>query len=149
MTKYQGDEEDYEEDEERIQNEIFDDKNEDFIEFKENVKNWLLLDDDISTLQKAIKDRRTQKNIITPKIIDFMNKYEINDLNTKNGKIKCSKSFQTKPLNKDYLISKLGDYFRDFNKGEKVTQFLFTDRPKEEKLKLKRVNINTKKEFNI
>ena len=78
-----------------------------------------------------------------------MNKYEINDLNTKNGKIKCSKSFQTKPLNKDYLISKLGDYFRDFNKGEKVTQFLFTDRPKEEKLKLKRVNINTKKEFNI
>ena len=33
-----------------------DDNDPDFIEFKENVKLWIKLDDDISTLTKAIKD---------------------------------------------------------------------------------------------
>jgi hypothetical protein len=133
--------------EEDDKDDVFNDYNEEFIEFKNNVKDWLALDDDISTLQKAIKERRDKKNLLTPSIIDFMNRFEINDLNTKNGKLKCSKTNYTKPLNKEYLMIKLGDYFRDLSKGEKVTQFLLTDRPKEEKIKLTRVN--AKKQFSL
>jgi hypothetical protein len=125
----------------------FNDDNEEFLEFKNNVKEWLLLDDDIITLQNAIKDRKVKKNELTPKILDYMSRYEINDLNTNNGKIKFTKSFQTKPLNKQFLISRLGDFFKDFGKGEKAASFILENRDKEEKLKLRRVH--NKKELNI
>jgi hypothetical protein len=127
--------------------EVFDNNNEEFAEFKNNVKEWLVLDDDILTLQKAIKDRKTKKNELTPKISNFMDKFKINDLNTNNGKIKFTKSLCTKPLNKQFLISRLGDFFKDFSKGEKAASFILENRDKEEKIKLKRV-VN-KKEFSI
>ncbi len=117
----------------------FTEDNEEFIEFKKNVKEWITLDDDILKLQRAIKERRNKKNELTPKIMDFMGRYEINDLNTNDGKLKYTKSLQTKPLNKDFLISRLGDYFKDFNKGEKAATFLLENRDKEEKFKLRRV----------
>lgn len=125
----------------------FTEDNEDFIEFKKNVKDWITLDDDIIKLQRAIKERKTKKNEITPKIMEFMNQYEINDLNTNDGKLKFTKSLQTKPLNKQFLIARLGDFFKDFNKGEKAATFLLENRDKEEKFKLRRV-LN-KKEFNL
>jgi hypothetical protein len=128
-------------------NDLFTDDNEEFIEFKDNVKEWITLDDDIITLQDAIKERKKKKNEITPKIMDFMNRFEINDLNTNNGKLKFTKSLQTKPLNKTFLISRLGDFFKDFNKGEKAATYILENRDKEEKFKLRRVQ--NKKEFNL
>lgn len=127
--------------------EAFTDDNEEFVEFKANVKEWLTLDDDLITLQKAIKDRKNKKNELTPKVLDYMNRFQINDLNTINGKIKFTKSLCTKPLNKQFLISRLGDFFKDFAKGEKAASFILDNRDKEEKFKLRRV-VN-KKEFSI
>jgi hypothetical protein len=123
------------------------DDNYEFVQFKENVKEWLNIDDDIITLQNAIKDRKKRKNDLTPKIMSFMDEYKINDLNTKNGKIKFTKSLYTKPLNKNYLISKLADYLRDANKAEKATMFIMENREKMEKSQLRRVGV--KKEINI
>jgi hypothetical protein len=134
-TEYEGDET------------VFNDSNEEFIDFKANVKEWITLDDDIITLQKAIKERKAKKTELTPKVLDFMGRFKINDLNTNNGKIKFTKSLCTKPLNKQFLVSKLGDFFKDFGKGEKAATFILENRDKEEKIKLRRV-IN-KKEFNI
>ena len=121
----------------------------DFIEFKSNVQEWLTIDDDIITLQKAIKDIKAKKNELTPKIMKFMDDYKINDLNTNNGKLRFTKSLYTKPLNKQFLIAKLGDFFRDFNKGEKAASFILENRDKEEKTQLKRVAVKKDKQFNI
>ena len=125
----------YTEDEESV----FDDNNIEFKEFKENVKEWITLDDDIITLQKAIKERKKKKDELTPKIQNYMDRFQINDLNTHNGKIKFTKSLYTKPLNKQFLISRLGDFFKDYNKGEKAASFILDNRDKEEKFKLRRV----------
>lgn len=143
-------EEEYEEDdEEEINNdEPLDQNNEEFIEFKNNVKEWLHIDDDIATLQNAIKERKNKKNELTPKIMDFMGRFQINDLNTKQGKLKYVKTSSIKPLNKDYLISRLGDYFKDFEKGQKAFQFINNNRDKTEKVSLRRVR-ERKKEFKI
>jgi hypothetical protein len=135
---------DTEEDEneiDEINENVFTDDNDEFIEFKANVKEWLTLDDDIITLQKAIKERKKKKDELTPKVLDFMNRFKINDLNTQEGKIKFTKSLYTKPLNKQFLISRLGDFFKDFNKGEKAASYILENRDKEEKFKLKRVAI--------
>ena len=128
-------------------NETFTDDNEEFVEFKDMVKEWITLDDDILKLRNAIKERTKRKNDITPKIMDFMNKFEINDLNTNGGKLKFTKSLHTKPLNKQFLISKLGDFFKDFAKGEKIASYILENRDKAEVVKLRRVQ--NKKEFNL
>ena len=136
-----SDTEDDENEIDEINENVFTDDNDEFIEFKANVKEWLTLDDDIITLQKAIKERKKKKDELTPKVLDFMNRFKINDLNTQEGKIKFTKSLYTKPLNKQFLISKLGDFFKDFNRGEKAATYILENRDKEEKFKLKRVAI--------
>jgi len=68
-----------------------------------------------------------------------MERFKINDLNTNDGKLKFARSLYTKPLNKKYLISRLGDFFRDYTKGEKVAGYIFDNRDKEEKVRLTRV----------
>jgi len=48
---------------------LFDENDSNFIEFKNSVKEWLMLDDDIITLQKAVKERKVKKDELTPKIL--------------------------------------------------------------------------------
>ena len=45
--------------------------------FKEKVKEWLALDDDIKTLNGHIKDRKKKKNELTPEILEFMHQHKI------------------------------------------------------------------------
>jgi len=115
------------------------DTNPEFIDFKENVKEWITLDDDIKTLNIALKERKEKKKELTPKVLDFMNEYEVHDVKTTDGQLKFSKSVTAKPLNKKYLVSRLGDFFKDYTKGEKAVDFIYENRDKEEKLKLKRI----------
>ena len=101
------------------------DTNPEFIDFKENVKEWITLDDDIKTLNLALKERKQKKNELTPKVLEFMNEYEVHDVKTTDGQLKFSKSLTSKPLNKKYLVSRLGDFFKDYTKGEKAVDFIY------------------------
>ncbi len=116
-----------------------DDSNPEFVDFKENVKEWITLDDDIKTLTKALQERKKKKKEITPKVLSFMDEYKVNDVKTNDGQLKFSKSLTSKPLNKKYLMSRLGDWFKDYEKGEKAVNFIYENRDKEEKLRLKRI----------
>ena len=53
--------------------------------FKNDVRMWMELDNSIRRLQAAIKERREAKKIINARILDFMSKYKIDDLNTREG----------------------------------------------------------------
>ena len=116
-----------------------DDNDPEFIEFKENVKLWMKLDDDINTLNKAIKERKEKKKEISPGLLEFMEKHEINDLNTNEGNLKFQKSLRSKPISKKYLLDKLGFFFNNESKGEKVVNFIYNSREKTEISNLKRV----------
>jgi hypothetical protein len=127
--------------EEEIDEELYEELNEDnpdFVMFKEEVNQWIALDDDIKVLQKALNERKKAKNMITPNILEFMGKYEIEDMNTNNGKLIFAKSTTTKPMNKEYMKNKLGEFLKNYEKGDKATNFLFNNREKTEKFYLKR-----------
>ena len=116
-----------------------DDNNPEFLEFKSNVKSWIELDDDIKTLTEALKGRKKKKEEITPGLMKFMSNYQINDLNTKDGQLKFSKTNVAKPLSKKYLMERIGNFFKNYDKGEEVVNFVYENREKEEKFKLRRV----------
>jgi len=136
VSEYSDDED---EEEPEIDPIVFTDNNPEFVKFKSHVKEWVSLDDDIKTLQEAIKKRKKMMNDITPQILDFMKRFNINDLNTQNGQLRYTTSLLSKPVNKNFLLAKLGDFFKDNEKGEKITSYLFENREKQEKIKLTRV----------
>lgn len=71
--------------------------------FKEKVKRWLLIDKQVSDLEGQIKEIKKVKKELMPEITQFMVQYNITDLNTENGKLKCSERKTKQTINKAYL----------------------------------------------
>ena len=83
--------------------------------FKEKVKRWLLIDKQVSDLEKQIKEIKKVKKELMPEITQFMVTYNISDLNTENGKLKCSERKTKQTINKAYLTGVLQETLGDNN----------------------------------
>mgnify|MGYP006997622974 CR=1 FL=1 len=57
--------------------------------FKEKVKRWLMIDKQVADLEGQIKEIKKIKKKLMPEITKFMVQYNISDLNTEDGKLKC------------------------------------------------------------
>ena len=73
------------------------------IYFKEKVKHWLAIDKQVTDLENQIKDIKKVKKELMPQITKFMVEHNISDLNTENGKLKCSERKTKSTLNKNYI----------------------------------------------
>jgi hypothetical protein len=118
---------------------------EDLTEFKEQVKSWLNLDNEVKAINAKIKildnERKHRKKLIevfSSKILSFMGNNEIDELNSKDGIIKYKKSFVKEPLTQKQIIGKLLDQFRNIENAEDKINKVFKDRERIERLRLKR-----------
>ena len=110
-------------------------------EFKSHVKDWLELDNQLKRLAAASKERRKKKNDINLKILEFMGRFNIEDLNTKEGIIRYRKTYVKEPLSQKTIKTKLEELFKDdLDIFEKV-QKIFTERGKIEKTSLRRLKL--------
>ena len=110
-------------------------------EFKSHVKDWLELDNQLKRLAAAAKERRKKKNDINLKILEFMGRFNIEDLNTKEGIIRYRKTYVKEPLSQKTIKTKLEELFKDdLDTFEKV-QKIFTEREKIEKASLRRLKL--------
>ena len=113
-------------------------------QLQKDVREYLDIDDQIAALNKAIRDRRKLKTKLSDNILGVMKKFELNDMNTKNGKLIYSVSKVKQPLNKDNIIKGLNNYFNDETKAKEATAVVYSSRQVVEKVKLRRT-INKKK----
>ena len=67
--------------------------------FKNLVADWFKYDDAIRKLKIAIRERKTLQQVLNNKIEDFMFKYNYNDLNTQNGRLKTNVKNVYNPIN--------------------------------------------------
>ena len=86
--------------------------------FKEKVKRWLAIDNQVSNLENQIKDIKKVKKELMPEITQFMVQYNISDLNTDSGKLKCSERKTKSTLNKNYIRIELEKVLGD--KSDKI-----------------------------
>lgn len=114
-------------------------------EFKEQVKNWIRLDNEINAINAKIKmldnERKHRKKILndlSSKILKFMGNNEIDELNSKEGIIKYKKSYVKEPLTHKTIINKLKAQFNNSDEAIEKINKVFKDRGKIEKLCLKR-----------
>jgi hypothetical protein len=57
-------------------------------EFKHQVKMWIELDNQIKKMMAIVKDKKLVHKELTERILSFMVRYNIEDLNTKDGKLR-------------------------------------------------------------
>ena len=76
--------------------------------FKTNVRDWLEMDEKIKTLEKEVREMKKVRNKqLEPKITGFMRSYNISDLNTESGKLRCNERNTKAPVNKKSIQESL------------------------------------------
>jgi len=98
-------------------------------EFKTQVKQWLTIDEEILKLQIKIKELKNLKSkILEPQITSFMVNYNISDLNTERGKIRCNERNRKKALNKSNIRNNLSQVISDDSQIEQAMQLIMNNR---------------------
>jgi len=82
-------------------------------DFKDKVKNWIAIEEQISILQRKVKELKQVKKNLEPSITEFMKDNNITNLNTSNGKVKCNQVVRKKPLNKINIRENLSKIITD------------------------------------
>jgi hypothetical protein len=105
-------------------------------DFKEQLKRWLQLDDQIRTLSVAIRERRCAQSALCPKIEKFMKQFGYNDVNAADGsKIKSSvRKTKETPKMKDVKLKLL-----ELENGEDIMKSIFVEGAVKETYKIRRV----------
>ena len=99
------------------------------IHFKEQVKRWLKLDGEIAELEGKIRDLKKIRNKeLEPKLTEFMVKFKVNDLNTENGKIRCSTKNTKRGLTNKYIQESLSKVIEDQTIVDKAMENILENR---------------------
>ena len=76
--------------------------------FKVNVKEWLEADERIKLLEKEVRELKINRNKkLEPKITGFMRSFNISDLNTDVGKLRCNERNTKVSVSKKYIQQSL------------------------------------------
>ena len=107
-------------------------------EFKELVKKWLEYDNFIKRSKQIIKEKTKYRNELTNIITSFMQKYDIDDLNTSEGRISCKKSSVKKGLTSKQIKEKVKEHFGGNEQAEKKLEEIYGINERVEKVSLSR-----------
>lgn len=112
-------------------------------EFKAYVKKWIELDNFVKKAKEAIKDKKKAQDKLSQIITQFMCKYDIEDLNTKDGKIRCKTQVVKAPQSQKIIKQKITDYFKDNeNQKQDFIKKVYEERERVEKVSLRRLRIS-------
>lgn len=76
-------------------------------EFKNQVAQWIHLDEQVKKLSIAIRERKCALAALTPMVQTFMHKFNYDDLNTQNGKIRTTTRVVKAPVTLTDVRAKL------------------------------------------
>ena len=98
-------------------------------DFKVKVKQWLEIDEEIKKMENKIKEMKKLKNKnLEPQITSFMRTYNISDLNTDNGKLRCNERNTKKSLNKNNIRDNLSQVIQDSVKLDQAMNLILNNR---------------------
>ena len=100
-----------------------------------NIKDWVLINNEMTKLQKQVKELRNKKKTISNVLIEIMEKNEIDGIDINDGKLLYKKNKIKGAINKEYLLSTLNDYFKKYPDVDTndVSSFILENRPIKEK----------------
>jgi predicted component of type VI protein secretion system len=93
-----------------------------------NIKDWIKIDTEITTLQNEIKERKIKKKLLTDSLMKIMTKNDIDMVNIAGGSIVYKKNTVKKALNSKSLLNSLNTYLSDSKKAEELANFILDNR---------------------
>lgn len=112
---------------------------EDLIKFKGLVHKWLELDEQIKGFKDVLREKIANKKEFTENILEFMSRYNIEDLNTGRGKLRLKMAVVKEPLSQQTIKEKVSLYFNEVQGGDDLNKKIFTERKTFTKPTLKRL----------
>ena len=107
-------------------------------EFSNNVKQYLGLEEEISKLSVAIRERKKKLKALSEMLIKNMEKNDIQHVNIKNGVLVYKNTPAFKGINKKTLLNGLSIYFKkDEQKVSDAHKAIYENREKYNKVSLK------------
>lgn len=111
-------------------------------EFKNYVKKWIEYDNFIKKAKQVIKEKKKIRDELNKVIIKFMCKYNIEDINTKEGRIRCKTSVVKPAVTQKVVKQRISDYFKDNeNKKEEILHKIYEQQEQVERVSLRRLKI--------
>ena len=108
--------------------------------FKVNVKEWLDVDEQIRELEKKIKELKATRNKkLEPKITGFMRSFNISDLNTDSGKLRCNERNTRAPVSKKSIKESLEKVLTSTEQIDSAMDEIYLNRQVITKYKLSKV----------
>ena len=100
-------------------------------EFKNNVKTFVKLDEEIKKLQKKINKYKKKKNELIPSILDYMEKKDLDDIKI-NGefKLKIKQTNQYSTISKSYLQKILIKNLEEPEVANQIIELIYNNRTK-------------------
>ncbi len=104
-----------------------------------HIRCWIDIDNEISKLQKQIKDFRNEKKELTESLVDIMKTNEIDCFDINDGKLIYAKSKVKKPINKKTLLAALEGYFKeDIKMATQLSEHILNSREETVKESIRR-----------
>ena len=98
-------------------------------QLKQNVREWVKLDNDIRALNKEITNRRNDKKSISKRLIDVMRDNKLDVFELKDGQLMYVKKNKKKPITQKQLLTLLSSYYKeDVSKAEEMRNYLLENR---------------------
>jgi hypothetical protein len=109
-------------------------------DFKNHVRIWMEVDNSIKKMQAAIKERNVAKTMLSQKILTFMAKFNIEDLNTKEGVLRYRVTQVKAPISQTIIKSKLTENYDPRLTADELSSKIFDNRQVMEKHSLRRIS---------
>ena len=98
-------------------------------QLKQNVREWVKLDNEMRALNKEIATRRNDKKTISKRLIEVMRENKLDIFDLKDGQLMYVKKNKKKPITQKQLLTLLSTYYKeDVSKAEEMHTYLMDNR---------------------
>jgi precorrin-3B methylase len=112
--------------------------------FKNNIKEWVSIDDQIRDLQKQIKLFKQVKKEKEEFILEYLTNINENQIQISDGKLIKNVSKTKAPLKNEMITDTLIEVLKDDKEAFKITEMIMLKRPMTERINLKRTHNHKK-----
>ena len=116
---------------ENVQNKVNDN-------FRQNVKKWISIDNEIRTMRARSKELTNEKKQFEEFILNYLEEVGEKEFNIPDGKLRKNVYKSKAPLSKETIQKALSEIVNDKTKCETMTSHIINSRPLKERVSLKR-----------
>ena len=105
--------------------------------FKAKLRQFVKIDQEIEKMNKKLKKLKEMKNSISPEIMKYMGSKNLDEINLNSDYVlKLTKTYTFNSFNKKYLTNNISRFTNDGEYAEKLIEYLYEKRNKNEKRNL-------------